>query len=56
MIPIQKKPVNYLNNKDLLREIHLSKNSYCSYSKPEYHQYDFIVDYLDNASLDANIE
>jgi hypothetical protein len=51
-----KKPVNYLNNKDILKEIHLSKNSYCSFAKPEYHQYDFIVDYLDNTSLEANLE
>jgi hypothetical protein len=51
-----KKPVNYLNNKDLLKEIHLSKNSYCSFAKPEYHQYDFITDYLDNSSLEANLE
>ena len=39
-----KKPVNYLNNKDILKEIHESKNSYCYYTKQEYHQYDFIVD------------
>lgn len=51
-----KKPVNYLNNKDILKEVHLSKNSYCSFTKPEYHQYDFIVDYMDNTSLEANLE
>lgn len=51
-----KKPVNYLNNKDILREIHLSKNSYCSFALPQYHQYDFIVDYMDNTSLEANLE
>lgn len=39
-----KKPVNYLNNKDILKEIHSSKNSYCSYQKTSDHQYDFIVD------------
>lgn len=39
-----KKPVNYLNNKDILKEIHESKNSYCHYTKPEYNKYDFIVD------------
>lgn len=39
-----KKPVNYLNNKDILKEIHESKNSYCYYSKQEYHMYDYIVD------------
>jgi len=41
---ITKKPVNYLNNKDILKEIHESKNSYCYFTKPEYHQYDLIVD------------
>jgi hypothetical protein len=50
------KPKNYLNNKDILAEIHKSKTSYCSFAKPEYHQYDFIVDYLDNSSLEANLE
>jgi len=36
--------VNYLNNRDLLKEIHLSKNTYCSYqdSKRD-HQYDIIL-------------
>lgn len=47
---------NYLNNKDILKEVHLSKNSYCSFVKPEYHQYDFIVDYLDNSSLEVSLE
>lgn len=44
MLPTPKKTVNYLNNKDILKEIHASKSSYCFYTKPEYHQYDFIVD------------
>jgi len=39
-----KKPVNYLNNRDILKEIHESKNSYCYYTKQEYHHYDLIVD------------
>jgi hypothetical protein len=39
-----KKPVNYLNNKDILKEIHESKTTYCHFTKPEYHRYDFIVD------------
>jgi len=43
-IPAIKKPVNYLNNKDILKEIHESKNSYCYFSKQEYHRYDLIVD------------
>ena len=37
------KRVNYLNNRDLLAEIHKSKNSYCSYVRPEDAQYDMIV-------------
>ena len=36
--------VNYLNNRDILREIHLSKNTYCSYRDPvQDHQYDMIL-------------
>jgi hypothetical protein len=56
MTTTTKKPVNYLNNRDILKEVHLSKNSYCVFAKPEYHQYDFIVDYMDNSSLEANLE
>jgi len=44
LIP-QKKPVNYLNNKDILKEIHTSKNAYCTFLDPATdHRYDFIVD------------
>ena len=36
--------VNYLNNRDLLKEIHLSKNTYCAYRDPTAdHQYDIIL-------------
>ena len=36
--------VNYLNNRDLLKEIHLSKNTYCTFRDPSSdHQYDIIV-------------
>jgi hypothetical protein len=36
--------VNYLNNRDILKEIHLSKNTYCTYTDPVLdHQYDIIL-------------
>ena len=28
--------INYLNNKDILKQIHFSKNTYCSFAKEEY--------------------
>jgi hypothetical protein len=35
---------NYLNNRDILKEIHLSKNTYCTYLDPiQDHQYDIIL-------------
>jgi hypothetical protein len=34
---------NYLNNKDILKEIHKSKNTYCCYTQPEYGDYDIIL-------------
>ena len=37
------KRINYLNNKDMLAEIHKSKNSYCFYKKSEYANYDIIL-------------
>ena len=43
--------INYLNNKDMLSEIHKSKSSYCSFTKPEYHQYDLIVLSLDKINI-----
>ena len=37
------KRVKYLNNRDLLAQIHASKNTYCSYVSPEDAKYDLIV-------------
>lgn len=34
---------NYLNNKDILKEIHKSKNTYCYYVSPEVADYDMIL-------------
>ena len=45
------KRVNYLNNKDILAEIHKSKNSFCSYVDPEYNQYDIILPSLDKINI-----
>lgn len=43
-IPRTAPRVNYLNNRDILKEIHLSKNTYCSYIDPTTdHQYDIIL-------------
>lgn len=50
-----KKPVNYLNNKDILKEIHSSKNTYCTFLKPEDHRYDFIVD-MPTEPLEKSLE
>lgn len=38
---------NYLNNKDILKEIHKSKTSYCSYKNPEDSDYDLILKSVD---------
>jgi hypothetical protein len=43
--------VNYLNNKDLLEEIHKSKNTFCSFVNPEYHQYDLILPTVDKINI-----
>jgi len=43
--------VNYLNNKDMLLEIHRSKSSYCVFTKPEYHQYDIILPSLEKINI-----
>jgi hypothetical protein len=44
VIPKTAPRVNYLNNRDILKEIHSSKNTYCSYLDPVLdHQYDIIL-------------
>ncbi len=39
--------INYLNNKDLLEEIHRSKSSFCSFTDPKFNVYDLIVSDID---------
>jgi hypothetical protein len=38
------KKINYLNNRDLLKEIHKSKNTYCYFTSDEFNSYDLIID------------
>jgi hypothetical protein len=48
---IQPPKIKYLTNKDLLKEIHLSKNTFCSFIKPEYSDYDLIVPNLEKLNI-----
>ena len=47
------KRVKYLNNRDLLAQIHASKNTYCSYVNKEDSQYDIIVPNLKKINANA---
>lgn len=49
VLPVKK--VNYLNNKDMLKEIHKSKNSYCEYTDKKYQDYDIILANQDDVFL-----
>ena len=41
---VSQRKVIYLNNRDILKQIHLSKNTYCTYTDPvNDHQYDIIL-------------
>ena len=43
--------MKYLNNRDLLAEIHKSKCSYSSFTKLEYSQHDIILTHLDKVNI-----
>ena len=45
------KRVNYLNNKDILKEIHKSKTTFCSYVDPAYAQFDIILPSIDKINI-----
>jgi hypothetical protein len=49
--------VNYLNNRDILKEIHLSKNTYCWYrDRVLDHQYDLILPSIDRINVRTIVE
>jgi hypothetical protein len=50
LLPTGKK-VKYLNNRDLLAEIHKSKCTFSSFTKPEYSQHDIILTSLDKINI-----
>ena len=60
MIPQQpRKRINYLNNADMLRELHRSKMSYCSTHEARYFEYDLItrdVTQINTKFLEQGIE
>jgi hypothetical protein len=43
--------VNYLNNKDILKEIHKSKSTFCSFVTATDHQYDVILPSVDKINI-----
>ena len=49
VFPVKK--INYLNNKDMLKEIHRSKNTFCEYTDQKYSDYDVIVETLNDIFL-----
>lgn len=44
---MKKNPVNYLNNKSLLEQIHISKCTFCQFDDPKYSEFDEIIHDLD---------
>ena len=45
------KKVNYLNNRDLLAEIHKSKSTFCSFVDEAYSTYNLIVNNVDAINI-----
>jgi hypothetical protein len=43
--------INYLNNKDILKEIHKSKSTFCSFVDAEYNQFDIILPSIDKINI-----
>lgn len=47
---------NYLNNRDILKEIHKSKTTYCSYTRAEYADFDIILPALSKINKKNTLE
>jgi hypothetical protein len=57
LLPKAAPRVNYLNNRDILKEIHFSKNTYCWYRDPvQDHQYDLILPSIDKINQRTVVE
>jgi hypothetical protein len=56
MLPSNPPKVKYLTNKDLLKEIHRSKITYCSFTSPEYSEYDLIVPSISKINVRTTAE
>jgi hypothetical protein len=57
LLPKSAPRVNYLNNRDILKEIHLSKNNYCWYrDRGLDHQFDIILPSLDKINQRTTAE
>jgi hypothetical protein len=57
LIPQPPAKVNYLNTRDILKEIHLSKNTYCWYRDPVLdHQFDLILPSVDKINQRTVVE
>jgi hypothetical protein len=57
LIPKPPAKVNYLNNRDILKEIHFSKNTYCWYRDRDLdHQFDLILPSVDKINQRTVVE
>jgi len=57
LLPKAAPRVNYLNNRDILKEIHASKNTYCWYRDRDLdHQYDLILPTVDRINQRTIVE
>lgn len=57
LLPKTTPRINYLNNRDILKEIHLSKNNYCWYrDSVTDHQFDLILPSLDKINQRTVVE